>query len=554
MLRELDAAVLVCDNEGRILLYNPAAQRILAGHEALGLGRSLYDICARAPVEHTLELLQLRRDTDDGKAGSAEFVCATTGHGPLLHCRLSLLPAEDGGFVLGFENAGARIERLVRRDSALRHAVENLRSPLTNLRAAAETLSAGHAMDPVTQDTFLTMLERESQALSERFEGLVKVSQERLSSRWTMADIRSRDLIDSVLRHGLEQLPQLEQTGRPLWLHAESLSLGFLLGHLLQQLKSYGIPYVNVEALLGNRWVYLDIVWEGKPIPADTLSNWLSKPLAYGEGLTGNEVLERHDSEAWSQEHGREGYALLRLPLPASQRQWEHAGPDRLPPRPEFYDFSLSEQRAPLADLASTRLDDLHYVVFDTETTGLRPSEGDRIISLAAIRVVNGRILYNEAFERIVNPERKIPAASTRFHGITDADVNDAPTIGTVLPAFRNFVGDAVLVAHNAAFDMKFLQLQEANTGVRFDNPVLDTLLLSFYLHDHTPEHTLEAIAKRLGVKVEGRHTAAGDATTTAEIFVRLLELLRAHGIETLGQALGAAEEIVDVRRMQSRF
>jgi DNA polymerase-3 subunit epsilon len=117
------------------------------------------------------------------------------------------------------------------------------------------------------------------------------------------------------------------------------------------------------------------------------------------------------------------------------------------------------------------------------------------------------------------------------------------PGIGTVLPAFRAFAADTVLVAHNAAFDMRFLQIKQDSTGVVFDLPVLDTLLLSALLHPNQSSHRLEAIAERLGVTVVGRHTALGDAMVTAEVFIRMLPLLAERGIRTLGQARAASEQ-----------
>ena len=224
------------------------------------------------------------------------------------------------------------------------------------------------------------------------------------------------------------------------------------------------------------------------------------------------------------------------------------------PPRPEFYDFELIHRAAPNGAASAQRLADLSYVVFDTETTGLRPSAGDEIVSLAGVRVVNRRILTGETFERLVNPRRPIPAESTRFHGITDEMVARAPPLEVVLPQFKTFVADSVLVAHNAPFDMKFMQLKEAESGVSFDNPVLDTLLLSVWLHPEHENHSLDSIAARFGVEVAGRHTALGDALVTAAVFLHMVKLLEARGVSTLKDAFEASEQLVEIRKRQGVF
>jgi DNA polymerase-3 subunit epsilon len=131
---------------------------------------------------------------------------------------------------------------------------------------------------------------------------------------------------------------------------------------------------------------------------------------------------------------------------------------------------------------------------------------------------------------------------SIKITGITPEMLATHPTAEQVLPAFHRFCEETVLVAHNAAFDMRFLQLKETSAGVRFTQPVLDTLLLSAVLHDDLESHRLEAIAERLGINVIGRHTALGDAIVTAEAFLRMIPLLAAKGVRTLKEARDAAE------------
>ncbi len=136
-----------------------------------------------------------------------------------------------------------------------------------------------------------------------------------------------------------------------------------------------------------------------------------------------------------------------------------------------------------------------------------------------------------------------MPPESTRIHGIKPEMLEGQPRIEEVLPQFRRFAEGSVLVAHNAAFDMRMLQIKEASTGVRLINPVLDTLLLSAVVHPSHTDHNIDDIARRLGIRVVGRHTALGDAIATAEIFIKLIPLLERKGIHTLKEARLASQK-----------
>jgi DNA polymerase-3 subunit epsilon len=280
----------------------------------------------------------------------------------------------------------------------------------------------------------------------------------------------------------------------------------------------------------------------------ETVSGWEIDPITVdGEtlALTLRDVVERHDGAFWFERERVRHASCFRFLLPLAQagEQLEAAQVVRGESRPEYYDFDLFRTSEQARDLADRLLTELTYTVFDCETTGLDPSGGDEIIQIGATRIVNGKLRRHECFDQLVDPRHPMSEASMPIHGIRPEMLAGQPTLETVLPAFHAFVHDTVLVGHNAAFDMRFLQLKEASTHVVFDQPVLDTLLLSALVHPQQESHRLESIAERLGVPVLGRHTGLGDAMVTAEVFLKLLPLLAELGIRTLGQAREAAQK-----------
>lgn len=180
---------------------------------------------------------------------------------------------------------------------------------------------------------------------------------------------------------------------------------------------------------------------------------------------------------------------------------------------------------------------DASYVIFDTETTGLQPFRGDRIISLGGVVLEKGKIKKDDVFEQLINPQRPIPTTASEITGITTSMVNDKPTLHEVLPDFLDFVGNRILVAHSAAFDIAFLNLGLCQLApIRILNPVIDTYLLSYSIFTDMIEYSLESLAKRFEINIKDRHTVLGDSFMTAEIFLNLLGQLTDKGIFTLNQ------------------
>ncbi len=174
------------------------------------------------------------------------------------------------------------------------------------------------------------------------------------------------------------------------------------------------------------------------------------------------------------------------------------------------------------------------FVVFDLETTGLSPTVNE-IIEIGAVKIKNGRIIGS--FSRIVRPQNAIPAEVQRLTGILPEMIDGADGIEMVLPQFMEFVGSAVLVAHNAQFDTGFIRVNLTRTARKeLENPVVDTLSLARALLPKLKNHKLKNLAEEFGVALERHHRAVDDAHATAEIFVKMVELLVDRGINSLDQ------------------
>ena len=171
------------------------------------------------------------------------------------------------------------------------------------------------------------------------------------------------------------------------------------------------------------------------------------------------------------------------------------------------------------------------YVVFDLETTGFSLIK-DKIIEIGAVKVENGVI--TDKFSTFVNPKVPIPFKITNLTGITDDMVMEAPDIETILPQFLEFVGDAVLVAHNASFDVSFIEQNCRYQDITPDFTSVDTVAMARILLPTLSKFKLNVVANALHISLENHHRAVDDAGATAEIFVKFVEMLRARNIKTL--------------------
>ena len=572
LMAELAQSVVMCNNEGRILLYNVRAMQLLrqplaggetsgTGHTPVGLGRSVFAIFDRQLIVHALDVIRDRL-RQGAHTPVAHFVAAAPG-GQLVRVQMApvLGTAADAappgtadcinGFVLILDDITRRIETGNRRDLLLQTLTQGTRASLGSVRAAVETISAFPDMDKAAQNRFIAIIGDEAQRLSASIERTVSEFADALATEWPLEEMRGADLIGAACRRIDAKLglpTKFESIDESVWLNVDSYSLLQAITYIASRLKEeFGIRELRFALGRSGALAHLDLIWTGAPLGSETTMAWQTDAMEEGgeaSPLTLKDIVARHNGEIWYQIHKPSHREYFRIAIPLTRpddKPWTAPPPQES--RPEFYDFDLFHQAGQTPELDNRPLTALSYTVFDTETTGLSPSAGDEIVSIGAVRIVNGRVLQHEVFEQLVDPRRDMSPEAGRITGIDAPMLEGQPTIDKVLPGFAKFCEDTVLVAHNAAFDMRFLRLKEEAAGVRFAQPVLDTLLLSAVIHPDLETHRLEAIAERMGVPGIGRHTALGDAMMTADVFLRMIPLLAEQGIRTLGEAREAAQK-----------
>lgn len=181
-------------------------------------------------------------------------------------------------------------------------------------------------------------------------------------------------------------------------------------------------------------------------------------------------------------------------------------------------------------------LKELEVIVFDLETTGFYPNNGDEIISFGAVLLRGGEIMENETFYSLVNPKRKIPKAIVELTGITNEMVQDAPDLMQVLHDFMEFVGRRLLVAHASGHDKQFLNAALWRTSkINLNHRVLDTMMVAKWLEPNLEGYSLDELLDSCCIPITERHHALQDSIMTAKLWQNYLARILERNITTLG-------------------
>ncbi len=543
LLHDLAEGAVVLTPDNRVMLYNRVAQQLLG---ALGLDRRIQAFLRPEPLEHALKRMESKYAR--GQIEAESFLAASADGSRFFLARISPVISDEErlGHVLIFHDATEDLQVHAERDHLFNTMLEQVRRPAAALSAVLDVLQEDGEMPAKTRATFNAAMREEVDRLFTCLSDTGPRYGSAASRHWPMTEVAAEDIFDALRAR---EITKLDSVGGSQFMRCDGFAIVGLLALVLNGLAESETRHdITLKAEPHDHEVWLTIIWNGEETPDGLIDAWVQQPISGGYGqYTGRDVLDGHQTEIWS-ELQADGHRIV-LPLVAAGEPVLSASEAR----PEFYDFNLPAVALD-DDMADRPLSELSFVVFDTETTGLSPSNGDEIVQIAGVRIVNGRLLRGEVFETLVNPGRPIPAATTAVHHITDDMVLDAPGISEAGKRFHDFCQDSVLVAHNAPFDLAFLRLKEEQIGRKFSQPVLCTVLLSAALFEHTGSHTLDALAGRFGVSIapELRHTALGDAVATAEVFQQMLKVMQGEGIGTLRQAIAAERRMTQIRKAQN--
>lgn len=529
---EIPFGVLLVSGTHRVAFYNGAARALCSGDQdlGLGLGHSLFDTLDSAAILSAYA----RLCAGDGGVGHVMSTAVSLSNGiDFLSARLRLVHAPNAtdhrpAYVLTLDDLAQdhhlqknRLDlgaRAVQQFAQIGATLQTAQMARQYLGDAAKTQALDRACDAA-----LVQAEKGASTLLKQYQDLGDDS-----GTTSLMKVTGQDICNAITARLKDcNITIVASESSPLFLHVDPEKLIALLSHLAAQLSRDGARALSLLISNEDTGVMIALGWMGEVLYVDRLEAWLNDPtIVFGPDVTGRAYLDDMNTDIWP-ELGIGLRRVLKLPIPQAS----------VKPAPKgglAYDFDLLNQHS-VDNTATTPLNHLSYVVFDTETTGLLPNAGDEICQIAATRIVNGNIVADEQINALVDPERHIPKAATKIHHITNEMVKNQPKIDVVGRALHSFARGSVLVAHNAPFDMAFLHRHADKIGAQFDHPVIDTVLLSAVVFGQSASHSLDDICLRLNVVIppHQRHTALGDTLATAMVFLKMLQMAEAKGLTT---------------------
>ncbi len=524
-LDELPQGIIACNTEGQINLFNKKAKILEAPNHIIGIGRSIFNIIDREIITNALYEINVKKP-DKHAAASSSFITLSPSN---VLIKADISPISDqrdnfAGFIVVFYNIGKDFELYAKIDNIFKGTANDILSYL----------------DKIKKEKTAT---REITLIEDNLKRSEKNYIDKIKERLPFLVVSDRDILTTIQKRAGETLNISLKPEFPAhinWIRIETYSFIYAFLSILTLLKkktfrrafsctlfkesNFLAFFFNIPNAEKNRDIFRD---ENFFLTLKDFLNFHEAQIS----LSFNEKSERGIKIMIPLAEMNESEEVRNIVIARDADE-----------RPDFFDFDLFVKRKSDTRLNEMPLKEIAYTVFDTETTGL-DTKKDEIISIGAVRIVNGRILTTEKFDQLIDPKMPIPLESERIHGISDDMVKAKPNIKEVLPIFHKFCEDTVLVAHNAAFDMKMFSRKEAEAQIKFDAPVLDTLLLALIVYPMVEKHNMVSIARFAGIDIVGRHTAIGDASATAQIFLKFIPLLAKKGIHTLNDAIEASKK-----------
>lgn len=417
LLSDAPVGGLLCSGDHALVFYNGQAVDLMAAGATPGLDRKFADLLRMGPVNLARARLVGTGDPD----AATGLLCSTVSGARILAARMRLLPAGNGpppGYVVTLCDVTVDLATHARREALLAELMNCARRPTANLSTLLEVIPEGQA-GPGKLDA---AIRQEVSALATAITDLSRRQDDVRQESWPLAQTRASDLADGLkARLEVHGLP-LETNTANLLLRCNGFEIISLLDdlalHLRDKAGATGLHLSVEEEATG---ATIRLLWSGKALPIGQLDHRQEEPPDRAvPDIPCASVLATHATEIRPESAGDR--QSLCLPIRQARRAVQRP---KATARNVVYDFDLLA-RACTDKVADTPLSALNFVDFDAETIGLLPEQGDEIVQVAAVRIVNGCKVDGEVFDTLVNPRRSIPRSSTDVHGITDAMVAEA--------------------------------------------------------------------------------------------------------------------------------